>query len=102
MYGVPRLCFINKCDRTGADPWKVLGQVRDKLKLHVAAVHIPIGLEENHEGVVDLVKDLPGGLEAVGQIHAHADVLTALSRKNQSHAHNRRLASLFRIVGKGF
>ena len=55
MYGVPRLCFINKCDRTGADPWKVLGQVRDKLKLHVAAVHIPIGLEENHEGVVDLV-----------------------------------------------
>ena len=53
---VPRLCFVNKCDRTGADPWKVLRQVQDKLKLNAAAVHIPIGLEENHAGVVDLVR----------------------------------------------
>ena len=56
-YSVPRLCFINKCDRTGADPWKVLKQVREKLRLHAAAVHVPIGLEENHAGVVDLVRN---------------------------------------------
>ena len=31
-YGVPRLCFVNKCDRTGADPFKVLAQVREKLR----------------------------------------------------------------------
>ena len=55
-YNVPRLCFVNKCDRTGADPWRVLRQVQDKLKLNAAAVHIPIGLEENHAGVVDLVR----------------------------------------------
>jgi len=55
-YNVPRLCFVNKCDRTGADPWRVLKQVQDKLKLNAAAVHIPIGLEENHAGVVDLVR----------------------------------------------
>jgi elongation factor G len=56
-YSVPRLCFINKCDRTGADPWKVLKQVREKLRLNAAAVHVPIGLEENHAGVVDLVRN---------------------------------------------
>jgi len=54
-YNVPRLCFINKCDRVGADPWKVLKQVKDKLRLNCAAVQIPIGLEEKHDGVVDLV-----------------------------------------------
>jgi elongation factor G len=55
-YNVPRLCFVNKCDRAGANPWKVLAQVRDKLKLNAAAVQIPIGLEDEHEGVVDLVR----------------------------------------------
>ena len=54
-YNVPRLCFINKCDRTGADPWRVLGQVQQKLRLNAAAVQVPIGLEDNHAGVVDLV-----------------------------------------------
>jgi elongation factor G len=47
---------VNKCDRAGANPWKVLAQVRDKLKLNAAAVQIPIGLEDEHEGVVDLVR----------------------------------------------
>ena len=56
-YGVPRLCFVNKCDRTGADPWRVLEQVRSKLKLNAAAVHVPIGLEDKHDGVVDLVRN---------------------------------------------
>ena len=39
-YDVPRLAFINKCDRAGADPWKVLGQIRDKLKINAAAVQV--------------------------------------------------------------
>ena len=56
-YGVPRLCFVNKCDRTGADPWRVLEQVRSKLKLNAAAVHVPVGLEDKHDGVVDLVRN---------------------------------------------
>eukprot|EP00877_Chromochloris_zofingiensis_P012293 jgi/Chrzof1/7317/Cz02g19060.t1 len=54
-YDVPRLVFINKLDRVGANPWRVLQQARDKLKLNAAAVQIPIGLEEFHEGVVDIV-----------------------------------------------
>ncbi|KAE8660429.1 Elongation factor G [Hibiscus syriacus] len=55
-YEVPRLAFINKLDRMGADPWKVLNQARSKLRHHAAAVQVPIGLEENFKGLVDLVQ----------------------------------------------
>eukprot|EP00239_Pterosperma_sp_CCMP1384_P004735 CAMPEP_0197854974 /NCGR_PEP_ID=MMETSP1438-20131217/25708_1 /TAXON_ID=1461541 /ORGANISM="Pterosperma sp., Strain CCMP1384" /LENGTH=693 /DNA_ID=CAMNT_0043469923 /DNA_START=326 /DNA_END=2407 /DNA_ORIENTATION=+ len=55
-YSVPRLAFINKCDRSGADPWKVMEQMREKLRLPCAALQIPIGLENQHEGLVDLVR----------------------------------------------
>ncbi|KAK9143846.1 hypothetical protein Syun_013246 [Stephania yunnanensis] len=54
-YEVPRLAFINKLDRMGADPWKVLSQARSKLRHHSAAVQVPIGLEEDFQGLVDLV-----------------------------------------------
>jgi elongation factor G len=54
-YSVPRLAFINKLDRSGANPWKVIQQVRDKLRLHCAAVQVPMGLEDQHVGHVDLV-----------------------------------------------
>jgi elongation factor G len=54
-YSVPRLAFINKLDRTGANPWKVIGQLREKLHLNAVAVQIPIGLENELNGVVDLV-----------------------------------------------
>ncbi|KAI6702732.1 hypothetical protein NL676_011868 [Syzygium grande] len=55
-YEVPRLAFINKLDRMGADPWKVLNQARSKLRHHSAAVQVPIGLEEEFQGLVDLVQ----------------------------------------------
>ncbi|GAB2301278.1 Elongation factor G-1, mitochondrial [Dionaea muscipula] len=55
-YEVPRLAFINKLDRMGADPWKVLNQARSKLRHHSAAVQVPIGLEEDFQGLVDLVQ----------------------------------------------
>lgn len=54
-YEVPRLAFINKLDRMGADPWKVLDQARAKLRHHSAAVQVPIGLEDDFQGLVDLV-----------------------------------------------
>ena len=55
-YNVPRLAFINKLDRQGCSPSKVIGQLRNQLKLNAAAVQIPIGLEGNHTGVIDLVE----------------------------------------------
>jgi len=54
-YGVPRIAFVNKSDRTGADPYKVQNQLEDKLGLNTILMQVPIGLEEKHEGVVDLV-----------------------------------------------
>ncbi|MFT5125448.1 MAG: elongation factor G, partial [Verrucomicrobiales bacterium] len=54
-YRVPRLAFINKLDRTGANPAKVIADITDKLKLNAVAIQIPIGLEGDHKGVVDLV-----------------------------------------------
>ncbi len=55
-YNVPRVAFINKCDRTGADPFKVTRQLREKLNHNAVLMQIPIGLESDHEGVVDLIK----------------------------------------------
>lgn len=54
-YNVPRIAFINKCDRTGANPARVVGQLRDKLNLNAVMIQLPIGLENDLEGMVDLV-----------------------------------------------
>ena len=54
-YNVPRIAFINKCDRTGANPERVVGQLRDKLNLNAVMIQLPIGLENDLEGMVDLV-----------------------------------------------
>ena len=54
-YDVPRLVFINKLDRMGADPWTALEQVRERLGLCAAAVQVNIGIENGLEGVVDLI-----------------------------------------------
>lgn len=54
-YGVPRLAFVNKCDRAGANPKRVKDQLREKLGLNPVLIQIPIGLEDKHEGVVDLI-----------------------------------------------
>ena len=54
-YKVPRIAFINKCDRTGANPYRVVSQMREKLHLNAVMVELPIGLEDRLEGVVDLI-----------------------------------------------
>ncbi|CAM5184943.1 Elongation factor G OS=Castellaniella defragrans OX=75697 GN=fusA PE=3 SV=1 [Castellaniella defragrans] len=55
-YGVPRLAFVNKMDRTGANFFKVYDQMKMRLKAHPVPIVIPIGAEDNFKGVVDLVK----------------------------------------------
>jgi len=54
-YNVPRLAFINKSDRAGANPFRVVAQLREKLKHNAVMMQIPIGLEGDHEGIVDLI-----------------------------------------------
>jgi len=54
-YNVPCIAFINKCDRSGADPFRVIGQLKEKLGHNAIALQIPIGLEAEHKGLVDLI-----------------------------------------------
>ena len=54
-YGVPRMCFINKMDRLGADFFKALDSIRDRLDCVTAVVQLPIGAEGHYKGVIDLL-----------------------------------------------
>jgi elongation factor G len=54
-YGVPRMCFINKMDRLGADFFFCLDTIKDRLGATVAVVQLPIGAESNYKGVIDLI-----------------------------------------------
>ncbi|MEQ9410390.1 MAG: elongation factor G [Fuerstiella sp.] len=95
-YGVPRIAFINKMDRTGANPNKVMQAMRDKLKTNPVALQLPIGAESNFQGVVDLIrmeavyctgdegenverKEIPAELKDKAEA-ARAEMLEALSQ----------------------
>ncbi|MGH2768207.1 MAG: elongation factor G, partial [Actinomycetota bacterium] len=55
-YGVPRICFVNKMDRVGADFLMTLESIRDRLSAHPLAVQIPWGKESDFQGVIDLIE----------------------------------------------
>jgi elongation factor G len=55
-YHVPRMCFINKMDRLGADFFKALASIRDRLDANIAVVQLPIGAEGHYKGVIDLLE----------------------------------------------
>lgn len=55
-YNVPCLAFINKLDRSGANPLRVVGQLQSKLKHNAALLHLPIGLESDLKGLVDVIE----------------------------------------------
>ncbi|MEK7540609.1 MAG: elongation factor G [Patescibacteria group bacterium] len=54
-YNVPRICFINKMDRTGADFYKDLGMIHDRLTKNAHPIQLPIGAEDKFEGMIDLL-----------------------------------------------
>ena len=54
-YGVPRMCFINKMDRLGADFFAALDSIKERLGANVAVIQLPIGAEGNYKGIIDLV-----------------------------------------------
>jgi elongation factor G len=55
-YKVPRIVFVNKMDRMGANFYKVYGQIRDRMRANAVPIQIPIGSEENFKGIVDIVQ----------------------------------------------
>ncbi len=94
-YSVPRIVFINKLDRAGANPFKAKDQLKEKLHLNPVFLQLPIGLEDKLEGLVDLidmkgyyfagpngeditVRDIPADMKADAD-KWHADMLDALS-----------------------
>jgi elongation factor G len=54
-YNVPRICFVNKMDRTGADFWRCFNMIRERLGSSPVAIQLPIGAEQSFEGIVDLI-----------------------------------------------
>ena len=55
-YGVPRMAFVNKMDRDGADFLRVVGQIKDRLGANPVPIQLPIGAEKDFEGIIDLIK----------------------------------------------
>jgi len=56
-YGVPRICFVNKMDRTGASFWRTIEMTKDRLAANPVPVQLPIGIESGFKGIVDLVEN---------------------------------------------
>ncbi|MFN2164921.1 MAG: elongation factor G, partial [Anaerolineae bacterium] len=56
-YHVPRICFINKMDRVGADFWRTVAMIRERLGSNPLAIQIPIGSEESFRGIIDLIEE---------------------------------------------
>ena len=54
-YNVPRMCFVNKMDRTGADFYAALASIKERLTENVAVIQLPIGAESGYQGIVDLI-----------------------------------------------
>lgn len=88
-YGVPRISFVNKMDRPGANPWRIVNQIRSKLRIPAAAVQVPIGVEDQFRGVVDLVhwralyNEGHKGSEVVVSQEIPAEVLELATQKRQ-------------------
>jgi elongation factor G len=79
-YNVPRVAFVNKMDRTGADFQRVVDQIKDRLGARPVPIQLPIGAEENFEGVVDLVrmKAIYWGAESQGTAYEARDIPSEL------------------------
>jgi len=87
-YGVPSIVFVNKMDRTGADFYEVERQIRDRLKGNPVPIQLPIGAEENFEGVIDLVKmkEIVWDAEAeMGSAYNEQDIRDELQDKAQEY-----------------
>ena len=87
-YGVPSIVFVNKMDRTGADFYEVERQIVDRLKGNPVPIQLPIGAEDNFEGVIDLVnmKEIVWDAEAeMGSAYHEQDIRPELQEKAEEY-----------------
>jgi elongation factor G len=82
-YKVPRLAFVNKMDRTGANFYKVVEQLKSRLAANPVPMQVPIGAEDNFEGVVDLLKmkAIKWDMESQGMKFEYVDIPAELQAK---------------------
>jgi elongation factor G len=88
-YRVPRLAFVNKMDRTGANFDKVVGQLKTRLGAHPVPMQVPLGAEDNFEGVIDLLrmKAIVWDMESQGMKFELKDIpADLLDKANEAHA----------------
>jgi elongation factor G len=86
-YRVPRMCFVNKLDRTGADFYRCVDMIVDRLGANPVVLQLPIGAEENFKGVVDLVlmKGIVWRDESLGASYDYIDIPADLKEKAEEY-----------------
>ncbi len=99
-YGVPRLAFVNKLDRQGANPFRVQEALVEKLKLNAVMYQVPIGLEENHKGIIDLVQ-MKAFLNEGSQGETITEIPIPEELKNQVNDYRQRLIEKLADVDEG-
>ncbi|MEO8972609.1 MAG: elongation factor G [Ktedonobacteraceae bacterium] len=85
-YNVPRICFVNKMDRTGADFWRTVDMIRERLGAVAVPIQVPIGRESNFKGFVDLI-DMQSVVftDDLGTKSDHTDVPTGMEAEMAHH-----------------
>jgi elongation factor G len=74
-YSVPRICFINKMDRTGANFWRTVDMIRDRLNATPVCIQLPIGSEANFQGIIDLIANKAIiYTDDLGTTHSESDI----------------------------
>jgi elongation factor G len=94
-YGVPRICFVNKMDRVGADYWRTIGSIAKRLGAKPVAVQMPIGAESDFCGVVDLIEEK--AILFCGEEHAEPQV-TEVPAELQDQVARRRVELVERLA----
>ena len=79
-YGVPRICFINKMDRTGANFWRTVDMIKDRLKAKPVCIQLPIGSEAHFQGIIDLIANRAIiYTDDLGTTHDETDIPAAMA-----------------------
>jgi elongation factor G len=85
-YSVPRICFVNKMDRMGADFWRTVGMIRDRLGAKPVAIQVPIGAENNYKGFIDLLaRQAVVFTDDLGTKSEHVEIPTDMEAEYQQH-----------------
>jgi elongation factor G len=85
-YDVPRICFVNKMDRMGADFWRTVGMIRDRLGANPVAIQLPIGSESSFKGFIDLLeRQAVVFTDDLGTKSEHVEIPTDMEAEYKQH-----------------